>query len=220
MTITAGITTTYPLPQYDLGGSVKVSFKVRNYSGSVVNSTTDSIVAYNTGMTSAATFGTPGGTQYSSITASPLFPFTSPDSFYAGSCTTNNPGSGAAIASVNVPANGTTSTSIQLPALYVTVKNGSSAINGADVTITDTQCKNGYKYVKRNYTTNSSGQLSDPGLPWGTYDICATTRTRPAKGKTKAPTITTRRQRTRSSIAPAAPRSTSTSTTSSTLGGC
>ncbi len=186
VTITAGITTTYPLPQYDLGGSVKVSFKVRNYSGSVVNSTTDSIVAYNTGMTSAATFGTPGGTQYSSITASPLFPFTSPDSFYAGSCTTNNPGSGASIASVNVPANGSTSTSIQLPALYVTVKNGSSAINGADVTITDTQCKNGYKYVARNYTTNSSGQLSDPGLPWGTYDICATTQFTTGKGKNKS----------------------------------
>ncbi len=173
VTVTAGSTTTYPLPQYDLGGTVKVSFKVRNYSGSVVNSTADSIVAFNTGMSSAATFGTPGGTQYSLITASPLFPFTSPDSFYAGSCTTNNPGSGAAIASVNVPANGTTSTSIQLPALYLTVKNGYSAIKNANVTITDTQCKNGYNYVKRDYTTNSSGQLSDPGLPWGTYDVCA-----------------------------------------------
>jgi Tfp pilus assembly protein PilV len=173
VTVTAGNTTSYPLPQYDQGGSVKVSFQVRNYSGSVVGSTTDSIVAFNTGMTSAATFGTPGGSQVSSITASPLFPFTSPDSFYAGSCTTNDPGTGASEASVNVPAGGSTSTTIQLPALYVTVKNGYSAIKNANVTITDTQCKNGYKYVERDYTTNSSGQISDPGLPWGTYDICA-----------------------------------------------
>ncbi len=139
----------------------------------MVSSTTDSIIAFNTGMTTAKSFGTPEGTQVSSIAATPLFPFTSPDSFYAGACTTNDPGTGAAKASVNVPANGSTTASVQLPAFYLTVKNGSSAINGATVGIYRHQCENGGNSVKRTYTTNSSGRLADPGLPWSTYDVCA-----------------------------------------------
>ena len=185
VTITGGNTTSYPLPSYDLGGKVTVSFKVRNYSGSVVSSTMDSMIAFNSGMTTADLWGTPGGTEVSSIAATPLFPFTSPDSFYAGSCTTNDPGTGASKASVNVPANGSTTASVQLPALYVTVKNGSSAINGATVVITDTQCSYGSNNVTRTYTTNSSGQLSDPGLPWGTYNICASAQITTGSGKNK-----------------------------------
>ena len=53
-------------------------------------SSADSVVAFNSGMTVAKAFGTPG-TPQAEVTATPLFPFTSPYSVYAGSCEENNP---------------------------------------------------------------------------------------------------------------------------------
>ena len=32
--------------------------------------------------------------------------------------------------------------------------------------------------MKRTYSTNSSGALADPGLPWSQYDICVDNGTR------------------------------------------
>ena len=173
--------------RYDTPGSIKVSFTTR-INGSVVPTTADSVVIFNTGMTEAATFGTVG-TPASSITATPLFPFSSPDAVYAGSCTDNNPNpddlanppAAAAMADVNVVKNQTTNATIQLPALNLLVRNGTSssspgtAINGARVRITDNFCTVNGNPVVRTYTTNSSGKLDLPGLPYGTYDICANT---------------------------------------------
>lgn len=172
-TVTVAARSTIEVPfKYDKGGTVNVNFRVRNYSGTVVNSKADSIIAFNAGMSTAETFGTPGGTETESIAATPLFPFTSPDSFYAGSCTTNAPTEGGA--SVNVPAGGSTTATVQLPALYLTVKNSSgTGISGAKVTPYDLECKSGGTNVKRTYFTNSSGQLNDPGFPAASYYICA-----------------------------------------------
>jgi Tfp pilus assembly protein PilV len=177
-TISAGITTPLQL-EYDRAGAVKVGFQVRNSSGAVVPSTADSIIAFNSGMKTAQTYGTPGGTPVSSIEAQPLYPFTSADSFYAGSCTTDSPTGEAGVGSVKVPAGGNATTTVQLPALYLTVKNSSgttaekNALPNARVTVTDRECRSGSTNVKRVYTTNSSGNLPDPGLPWSTYDLCA-----------------------------------------------
>lgn len=159
---------------YDKPGTVPVKFTTRSYSGSIVESSTNSFLAYNTGMSTAKLFGTPEGSKFSSYTATPLFPFSSPDSFYAGACTTNNPESGAAMASVAVPPGGTAATqTIQLPPLYLTVKRGSTAYTGAEVVVTDTECETGGHDIRRTYTTNSSGRIADPGLPWSTYTVCA-----------------------------------------------
>lgn len=159
---------------YDKPGTVPVKFTTRSYSGSIVESSTDSFLAYNTGMSTAKLFGTPEGPKFSSYTATPLFPFSSPDVFYAGACTTNNPESGAAMASVAVPAGGTAATqTIQLPPLYLTVKREGTGYNGAEVVVTDTQCETGGHDIRRKYTTNSSGRLADPGLPRSTYTVCA-----------------------------------------------
>jgi Tfp pilus assembly protein PilV len=178
ISVTVSSGSTFPLVrEYDKGGSVAVGFQVRNSSGVVVPSTADSIIAFNSGMTTAATFGTPGGTPVGSITASPLFPFTAADSFYAGSCTTNSPAAGAA--SVKVPSGGSTTATVQLPALYLTVKNSSgntaekAGLAGAKVTVTDTKCSVGSTAVKRTFTTNSTGNLPDPGLPSSIYELCA-----------------------------------------------
>lgn len=162
---------------YDRPGSVPIEFRTRKYSGAVEKSKigTDSFLAYNTGMSAAKLIGTPEGSTFNEKTATSLFPFTSPDVFYAGACTTNDPGTEAAAkATVVVPAGSTATTqSIQLPALYLTVKKGGNAVSGAQVAITDTECETGGHDIRRTYTTNSSGQLEEPGLPWSTYTVCA-----------------------------------------------
>jgi type II secretory pathway pseudopilin PulG len=166
---------------YDRPGSIPVAFRYRVGSGSTFQTTkADSIIAFNTGMTTARTFGTPGGTRVSSLTATPLFPFTSNITVYAGACTGNDPGTGnAASASITVPSGSTTATqTLQLPALSIVVWTGSSsssrgsAVNNASVVVSDDNCSISGNPVKRRYTL-SSGALPDPGLPWSTYDICA-----------------------------------------------
>lgn len=176
--ITPGTTTPVSL-EYDQGGSVEVRFLVKESGGSgLLNSTADSIIAFNSGMRTAHTYGTIG-TPVNMIRASPLYPFASPntDSFYAGSCTTNRPEAGAA--SVAVPAGGNAVVTVQLPALYLTAWQGKNSANrgtafsNADVWIEDAECNgsNG-RPVLRRYATTSAGTLSDPGLPSSKYNIC------------------------------------------------
>jgi hypothetical protein len=142
-------------------------------------------------MSNARIFTTTGAIRESAVNATPLYPFPSPYTIYAGSCTYNNPngeGKGAAgVANVSVLSGETKllgSVKVQIPALNLTVKNGTVPIKGAKVTITDKNCKdvkgNG---IKRVYTTNIKGNQTatpatapeaiEPGLPWGEYEICA-----------------------------------------------
>lgn len=174
------VTNTIPL-LYDKPGSVPIVFQTRNYKSETVSAKTSTFLAYNTGMTTAKLFGTVGGTTFSSKTATPLFPFNSADVFYAGACTTNDPGtkaeSVAAQASALVPANGTAATqTIRLPSLLLTVKRSGTAYNGATVVVSDSECKSGGSPIKRTFTTaaadGANGRLTEPGLPYGVYDIC------------------------------------------------
>jgi hypothetical protein len=92
------------------------------------------------------------------------------------------------MASVLIPAGGTYEPRVQLrlPALYLTVKSALLVVSGAKVTISDNNCTVGGTPVKREYTTTPEGSLAspldperkkeDPGLPWGTYDVCASAR--------------------------------------------
>lgn len=165
---------------YDQPGSIATTFRTINSAGQNIASRADSIRIYNNGMTSAKNFGTLGN-RVTSITADPVFPFNSPVSVYAGSCDGNNPNPGgvanppaaAAIAAATVNPGATTNASILLPALDLTVWSGTSStsrgvrVNNANVKVYDTVCSNSY-----TYRTNSQGELSDPGLPYGTYHVC------------------------------------------------
>lgn len=171
--------------RYDTPGSIRVTFRTR-INGSVQNTTQDTLTVFNTGMTQEKAFGTVG-TRAGDLTATPLFPFTSPYAVYAGSCAANNPNpddlasppAAAAIADVSVVPGQTANATIQLPALNLTVMSGSSSsnpgspVNGATVKITDTECEVSGNPVERTYNTNSAGKLDTPGLPYGVYDICA-----------------------------------------------
>jgi Tfp pilus assembly protein PilV len=167
--------------QYDDPGDVPVRFTTLTYGpGSTVASTkADSVLAFNTGLSLARTFGTVG-TPQTTITAAPLFPFTSDYAVYAGICEQNNPNPAdddpppwpAAIASVLVPPGGSQPAIIQLPALHLTAYTGNNTAStravGAIVNIRDTKCGN----VVRSTTTNSVGRLDNPGLPFSIYDVC------------------------------------------------
>ncbi|MGZ8665778.1 MAG: hypothetical protein ACXWZM_01560, partial [Solirubrobacterales bacterium] len=184
ISVIAGTTNTVAL-QYDQGGSIPVTFKTRiGSSPTLSNSSADSVVVFNTGMTTWRAYGSPGGTRLSTVTATPVFPFVSPDTVYAGSCSANNPNpnslpnppGAAAMASVTVPPGGSAPAQVQLPALNLTVFSGSGPstpglpLTNAHVIVNDTTCA-----VKRTYFTNSSGRLADPGLPWSPnsgYTVC------------------------------------------------
>ncbi len=164
---------------YDHPGSIPVEFKYRE--GSTTNfkaSKMDSVVVYNaeTGKTAKA-YPSLSGSRETKVTAANLFPFSKPDTVYAGYCEKNNPNpnnelnppGALAMGSVIVPAGGTTPTvMLQLPALNLVVKKGSTLLVGATVKITDTGCN-----VSRTFTTTTGGVLPDPGMPWGTFNICA-----------------------------------------------
>jgi prepilin-type N-terminal cleavage/methylation domain-containing protein len=170
--------------RYDTPGRINVDFRTR-ISGSVQSTTADGVVVFNTGMTAPKPFAQIGS-PVSSIDVGPLFPFSSPYAVYAGSCEANNPNpdeledppAAAALADVSVLPSQTATATIQLPALDLTVRNGNSsspgaAISGATVKVADNGCQQGGNPVTRTYTTNASGKLSNPGLPYGTYDVCA-----------------------------------------------
>lgn len=173
--------------QFDRPGTIPLNFKYPvGSTGTFATGTADSVVAYNGLMTTAKIVGAPGGTREATVNATPLFPFTSAYTLYPGSCSSNNPNSAgknpAGVATVVAPRGATTApATIQMPALELTVKKGTTAVKGAKVTITDTVCKEEKgNYVKRTYTTNEAGRpsssetgLAEPALPWGQYTICA-----------------------------------------------
>ena len=188
--------------QYDSPGSMSIGFTTKPYgNGTPVAAPIDSMLVFNTGMTSIQQFvpTTPPATPISSNSV--LFPFTSPYAVYAGTCSGDNPdpnsdgSGGAAVASVLVPQGGAAGpATVQLPALHLTVWSGSSStvpgsrVSNAQVKIRDDNCS---AYL-RTFTTNSQGQLPNPGLPWSTYDICANNTSSPprARGGSPPPTST------------------------------
>ncbi len=173
---------------YDSPGTIPVKFKYWVPSKAEYKpASADSVVAFHTVMKEAKVFWTSDGTRQPVVEAFPLFPFTSAYSVYAGSCTANNPGAGPGTGSAIVPVGKSSDpVELQLPALEVTVKEGSKVIKGAKVTITDKSCKDPKgNLVKRSYLTNAEGkqftagsltEATEPGIPWGTYEVCASAK--------------------------------------------
>lgn len=168
--------------QYDDPGTIPIRFKTRPYSAplTLVPSAADSVVVYNTGLTAARTFGTVGS-QQTTLTAGSMFPFTSDYAVYAGTCESNNPNpqeldpppAPSAIGSALVPPGGAApEVEIVLPALHLTAYQGSNTssakASGAVVKVRDLNCGN----LLRTFTTNTNGQLDNPGLPYSVYEVC------------------------------------------------
>lgn len=229
--VVAGSTSTVSL-LYDQPGSIPVGFTTMS-GGKLVTAEASSIVAFNSGMKTAKIVPSESGNPALEITAKSLFPFTSPDSVYAGACETNNPNPNsetnppaeAAIASVLVPAGSVAAkATIQLPSLSLTVKNGETKqpINEASVKVTDTKCAVSGTQVTRTYTTEALGHISKPGLPWSTYTVCASAPITTEVKKNKFETVT-RHETTTAEVKSTAANGTPVEiplSSSSPLGGC
>jgi type II secretory pathway pseudopilin PulG len=134
-------------------------------------------------------YGTPGGTRSAKLLASPLYPFPSKYSVYAGSCESNNPDpksegvNKTAIGTVEISPQSVVRPRIYVPALELTVEDTTGhPVANAAVTLTDANaaCKFGSNPAKRVYKTNLGGHLSssgtgatEAGVPYGSYNVCA-----------------------------------------------
>jgi hypothetical protein len=116
----------------------------------------------------------------SSLSASSLFPFTSAYGVYAGGCSAANPTLydpnyfAKYPGLVSVAPGGQYSVSVWEPALNLAVTRGGSAVSGAHLRVTPANCSDVYPVV----TTNSQGNLANPGYPFGSYTVCADDGTR------------------------------------------
>jgi type II secretory pathway pseudopilin PulG len=103
-----------------------------------------------------------------------LFPFTSAYSVYSGICTGANPKNfppDAAPTALLGPGGASTLTVIE-PSVNVVVLNGLVPILGATVKATNRTCGSAANLTYTN-ATNALGRLPKPGMPYGTFDLCA-----------------------------------------------
>jgi type II secretory pathway pseudopilin PulG len=210
---TVGVVAGSPSPtpvelRYDLPGSFLAPFVYRvGASTEFKPSSQSSIMVFNQGMETAKSFSAVGGIPAPTVEAKELFPFTSPYAVYAGSCTSNNPNpksepnapGAAAVAAITVPRGAAVAPpvpSVQVPALNLTVKTGTTPIVGAKVKITGTcSFERTYTTVERTIVKGTEkivekGVLSDPGLPWGIYEVCASANVGGTNRRIKAKSVT------------------------------
>jgi Tfp pilus assembly protein PilV len=176
--VSEGTTSTLPL-QYDYGASIPVEFEYRVGSSSEYKpAKLDSVYMQNTSGSGA--YWSPAKTRELSFTASPIYPFSSGDSIWAGNCSGNNPETSTGIATYTFHSGevATQPLHLKVPVLELTVKNGTAALGGATITITDETCS---ETVERKYVSESAGHQSSSstgapeyGLPYGKYKVCAT----------------------------------------------
>lgn len=181
--VTAGGSNTLAL-EYDQAATLPVQFQYRVGSTSTFKAAKlDAVYPFHASMAPAKPYWAPSKARALSISAMPLFPFTTPVTVWGGACSNNNPGSGAGQASVTLQPGATAATqTVQVPALEITVSKNGTPTSGATITIEDDTCEiSGNQYV-RSYVSEAQGHQSSSststepeyGVPYGTsYDICA-----------------------------------------------
>jgi hypothetical protein len=137
----------------------------------------DTFVAFNAGMSEAKHFGTIESYQTTVPSTTPLYPFATKYTVYAGTCEADKPATIKSENEVLVPPGGTGTTTLTLPQLKLTVYNGTSSssqgekVFGASGSVLDEGCA-----TKRIFTTNINGVMPSPGLPYGNYTLCVTAK--------------------------------------------
>jgi hypothetical protein len=116
------------------------------------------------------------GTAQSTITANNLFPFSSGYGVYAGSCAANNPVTynpnywSSNSGFVTPSPSQADAVTVREPAINLTVMRGTSPLANAHVLVKATAAGCSDRYT---LTTNAQGKLTAPGVPFGTYSVCA-----------------------------------------------
>jgi Tfp pilus assembly protein PilV len=111
---------------------------------------------------------------HTAITATNLFPFTSAYGIYAGDCDNNDPNKWSqTVDSVQVNPSAAPSLTVREPAVNVHVIKSGVDVANPHVKITAVSpCSGTWNYVAGT-DTNANGTLKFPGLPYGTYNVCA-----------------------------------------------
>lgn len=157
--------------------------QTRNLSGtlqSVKASPLRYLTVANSGLAAPGWKAFGNGSTVTQITATSLFPFSEQYAVYAGNCARQDPRSAPNTGTTPMqaaPQGGTAGpVTVRQPAINVDVDrsdNANTQLSGATVTASvNTTSTPGCAGVY-TFTTNSNGQIDDPGLPYGTYDLCA-----------------------------------------------
>jgi hypothetical protein len=173
---------------FDKAGQITTTFDTKPYGALTARSSSaDTVAIFNNNMTFPGFRWGGTSNQYAStITAPNIFPFPSAYTVYAGSCAADAPsafGQGPDPSAI-VPQGAGVSLLLHLPALNLTVLSGTAAshdkaVSNAHVVLTDQGCggnpptAGGTPAIERTLSTNASGQLADPGQPFGTFTVCA-----------------------------------------------
>lgn len=173
--VTTGTTATLS-ELYARAAYVDVGFDTRVGGSDPIVAQAQSVTVASPGLPAPGTRVFKAGRLESSIRASDLFPFTSGYGVYAGSCPSADPTSHVpdywsrypGFVSVT-PGTGSQVT-LRLPALRVRVMRGGSPVSGARVIAraTGAGCTEAW-----SLTTAGNGFLQAPGLPFGSYSVCA-----------------------------------------------
>jgi Tfp pilus assembly protein PilV len=184
---------------YDQAASVDANFDTETLGGATVAAASTQLSAANPGVPSGPfapfagerVWDPAGSNQFATITASGLFPFADGYNLYAGGCpgadpTKNDPdyfttfGSGAVV-SVD-PGVASPAATVRVPSINLRVLYNGSALSGVYmpftrilVTSTSTNCSEKFSFPAPAIDAN--GWMLQPALPFGTYKVCAESRT-------------------------------------------
>jgi type II secretory pathway pseudopilin PulG len=163
---------------YDQAATVTANFVTKPAgSGSNVASNATSLSAYHNKLPTNPKIRTFPAFSGTSDTVNTVFPFTDPYTYFSGTCYPAEfpPAASTKLAgaTLTVGPGASGSVTVTEPAVNVTVKNsaGTTAVQNATVFLdeNDSGCNDRF-----TGTTLSSGKLSDPGMPFGHYWVCAT----------------------------------------------
>jgi hypothetical protein len=187
-TVSAGNLTTVELI-YDRKSSITVAVKTKRPGATAeIPDVSTGVIAAHTGLSTGFKLVS-ASPAASSFLFDPMFPFTTPYQLYSGSCTGNDPTKYIAnyfttrLSSTAqlTPGGATVNADVLEPAIDVTIKYTTS---GGTVEWPGSGSGIVYAYPKTagcgtaritlgSTTNDGSGKIPNPGLPFGTYDICA-----------------------------------------------
>jgi type II secretory pathway pseudopilin PulG len=168
----------------EFGPASTLEVKFANESGPVEG---DSFMVSNPklpGVGFKGPYGTPGTYAKAITTPQELFPFKTPYSVYAGTCTEDNPEvvSPTILPAKATPVNGQPEiATVKEPPINIVVMSGKekgsaategTPVVGATVRLKDTKCGTVREFKTTPSTKPPEGTLPHPNVPYGTYELC------------------------------------------------
>jgi Tfp pilus assembly protein PilX len=154
---------------YDQAGAATVSFNTR-IGVSTRAAQGEHVTFAHSGLAPPGTRIFGNGTTVASIGASALFPFPNPYAVYSGNCAGADPRNyNQAVGLLTVGPGGSYNITVREPALRIRVRKNLVNLNNARVRLTPRSAGCAGIYTR---STNGSGGMPEPGLPYGVYDIC------------------------------------------------